>query len=89
MMEGVGARVRLWVAIWAGGAGVLACSPSSTAPEPGAIARGDALFHDRKLAGLGANGRAYSDCHVDTAGFGLTPARVGAHVQSINSSGIE
>ena len=37
------------------------------------ICRGKANFHDRTLAGLGGNGRACSDCHMDTENFQLTP----------------
>jgi hypothetical protein len=42
--------------------------------------RGKANFHDRTLAGLGGNGRACSDCHMDTGNFQLTPAAAQAAV---------
>jgi len=47
--------------------------PGNT-PVDTPICRGKANFHDRTLAGLGSNGRACSDCHMDSENFQLTPA---------------
>ena len=46
-----------------------ACTPADSP-----LCRGKANFHDRALAGLGGNGRACSDCHMDSENFQLTPA---------------
>ena len=43
-------------------------------PVDSTVCRGKANFHDRALAGLGGNGRACSDCHMDSENFQLTPA---------------
>ncbi len=51
--------------------------------------RGEALFHDRVLAGLGGNGRACSDCHVDSDSFQLSPAAVEARFTQMNRSGVD
>ena len=48
-----------------------------------ATCRGKANFHDRTLAGLGGNGRACSDCHMDAEGFQLTPAAARAPLDKI------
>ncbi len=39
-----------------------------------AVARGFLAFFDRRLEGLGANGRACADCHMPTDSFQLSPA---------------
>src|SRR3982751_6894821 len=68
-----------------GGAGTAALAPisvdadgctsaSAVTPVDTAFCRGKANFHDRTLAGLGGNGRACSDCHMDSENFQLTPA---------------
>ena len=45
-------------------------APSApAAPIDTAFCRGKANFHDRTLAGLGGNGRACSDCHMDSEKF--------------------
>ena len=46
-----------------------------------AVARGFRAFFDRKLDGLGANGRACADCHMATDNFQLAPASVEARFQ--------
>jgi cytochrome c peroxidase len=52
-----------------------ACTPAPDGtPVESTFCRGQANFHDRKLAGLGGNGRACSDCHMDSENFQLTPA---------------
>ncbi|HEY6355857.1 MAG TPA: hypothetical protein VIY30_15325, partial [Burkholderiaceae bacterium] len=47
---------------------------SACTPADSTFCRGKANFHDRALAGLGGNGRACSDCHMDSENFQLTPA---------------
>jgi cytochrome c peroxidase len=65
-----------------------ACSSSPTAAS-GDVARGDTDFHDRVLAGLGGNGRACSDCHVDASAFQLSPASAEARFEQMTTSGID
>jgi len=38
-----------------------------------AVARGRVAFNDRKLIGLGGNGRSCADCHIPSNGFQLSP----------------
>jgi cytochrome c peroxidase len=45
------------------------------------VARGFRAFFDRKLDGLGANGRACADCHMAADNFQLSPASVEARFQ--------
>ena len=59
-------------------------SPTASAPdlqaplcggEPcDAVVRGALAFVDRRLHGLGANGRSCADCHMPTDRFQLSPA---------------
>jgi cytochrome c peroxidase len=59
-------------------------------PRPEAeamVCRGKANFHDRTLAGLGGNGRACSDCHMDSERFQLTPAAAHARFDAMIASG--
>jgi cytochrome c peroxidase len=50
--------------------------------EPcGAVLRGLGAFFDRRLHGLGANGRSCADCHMATDHFQLSPAGVEARFQ--------
>ncbi len=52
-----------------------ACTPGPAGtPVDTPFCRGKANFHDRTLAGSGSNGRACSDCHMDSESFQLTPA---------------
>jgi hypothetical protein len=51
--------------------------------------RGKANFHDRTLAGLGGNGRACSDCHMDTENFQLTPAAAQARFATMTMTGVD
>jgi cytochrome c peroxidase len=51
--------------------------------------RGDVAFHERALPGFSGNGRACSDCHMDSNGFQLSPANVEARFQQMSSSGID
>jgi cytochrome c peroxidase len=46
-----------------------------------AVVRGFFAFFDRKLDGLGGNGRACADCHMVTDNFQLSPADVEARFQ--------
>jgi cytochrome c peroxidase len=46
-----------------------------------AVLRGFRAFFDRRLDGLGANGRACVDCHMATDNFQLSPANVEARFQ--------
>src|SRR3954451_8120419 len=45
-------------------------------PDPLAAARGFKAFTDQHLEGLGGNGRACSDCHMQTDQFQLSPESV-------------
>ena len=58
-------------------------------PVDTALCRGKANFHDRTLAGLGGNGRACSDCHMDSETFQLTPAAAQARFAKMTSTGID
>ena len=51
--------------------------------------RGKANFHDRTLAGLGGNGRACSDCHMDSENFQLTPAAAQARFAQMTTTGVD
>ncbi|HTE52597.1 MAG TPA: hypothetical protein VK698_17215 [Kofleriaceae bacterium] len=63
-----------------------ATGPSHT-PVDTAFCRGKANFHDRTLAGLGGNGRACSDCHMDAERFQLSPSAARARFDAMVSSG--
>jgi hypothetical protein len=54
-----------------------------------AFCRGKANFHDRTLAGLGGNGRACSDCHMDSENFQLTPAAAQLRLVQMTASGVD
>ena len=51
--------------------------------------RGERLFHDREPAGLGGNGRACSDCHMDLDSFQLSPADAEARFQQMKRTGVD
>jgi cytochrome c peroxidase len=73
--------------------GAFGCS-SSSPPARKIFPRGDAmagemLFHDRAPAGLGSNGRACSDCHVDTSSFQIGPVDIEARFQQMTASGVD
>jgi len=53
------------------------------------VVRGKADFHDGALAGLGGNGRACSDCHMDADAFQLSPADVEGRFQAMTATGID
>lgn len=63
-----------------------ATGPAHT-PIDTTFCRGKANFHDRVLTGLGSNGRACSDCHMDKENFQLTPAAALARFTEMASSG--
>ena len=54
-----------------------------------AFCRGMSNFHDRTLAGLGGNGRACSDCHMDAEHFQLTPAAAQARLAKMTMTGVD
>jgi hypothetical protein len=58
-------------------------------PVDTALCRGKANFHDRTLAGLGGNGRACSDCHMDSENFQLTPAAAQVRFATMTATGID
>jgi len=67
-----------------------ACSSDpAQAPVDAAFCRGKANFHDRTLAGLGGNGRACSDCHMDSENFQLTPAAAQARFAQMTMTGVD
>ena len=81
-----------------GGIGAFACSSAPVTPTPGddgppaptnPVSRGDPDFHARALPGLGGNGRACSDCHMDSDSFQLSPANVEARFQLMSTSGVD
>ena len=65
------------------------CTVAPAAPVDTAVCRGKANFHDRTLAGLGGNGRACSDCHMDSQNFQLTPAAAQARLAQMTASGVD
>ena len=62
--------------------------PAQT-PVDTAFCRGQANFHDRKLAGLNGNGRACSDCHMDSENFQLTPAAAQQRFVQMTTTGAD
>ncbi len=58
-------------------------------PVDTALCRGKANFHDRTLAGLAGNGRACSDCHMDSENFQLTPAAAQARLAQMAATGVD
>jgi cytochrome c peroxidase len=65
------------------------CTTAPAAPVDTAVCRGKANFHDRTLAGLGGNGRACSDCHMDSQNFQLTPAAAQERFAKMTASGVD
>src|SRR6478736_1651997 len=65
------------------------CTTAPAAPVDTAVCRGKANFHDRTLAGLGGNGRACSDCHMDSENFQLTPAAAQQRFVQMTASGVD
>lgn len=62
---------------------------AASTPGDSAFCRGKANFHDRKLAGLGGNGRACSDCHMDSESFQLTPSAAQARLTKMTQTGVD
>jgi cytochrome c peroxidase len=65
------------------------CTTAPAPPVDTAVCRGKANFHDRTLAGLGSNGRACSDCHMDPENFQLTPAAAQARFVTMTMTGVD
>ncbi len=65
------------------------CSTNPAAPSDTPVCRGKLNFHDRALAGLGGNGRACSDCHMDSENFQLTPAAAQARLAQMTKTGVD
>ena len=65
------------------------CTTAPAAPVDTPVCRGKANFHDRTLAGLGSNGRACSDCHMDSENFQLTPAAAQQRLAQMTSTGVD
>jgi cytochrome c peroxidase len=64
------------------GALTTTASTSSCGGQPcDAVVRGFAAFLDRRLDGLGGNGRSCGDCHMPTDQFQLSPASAEARFQ--------
>jgi len=61
-----------------------ACTPADST-----FCRGKANFRDQTLQGLGGNGRACSDCHMDAENFQLTPAAAQARFTKMTTSGVD
>ena len=77
-----------WAILVTAALGVCGCSSSPKA-DPMAVQRGNDAFHDRVLTGLGGNGRACSDCHMDSDSFQLSPADVEARFQAASTTGVD
>ncbi|MEP7247036.1 MAG: hypothetical protein ABI885_25590 [Gammaproteobacteria bacterium] len=65
------------------------CTVAPAAPIDTPVCRGKANFHDRTLTGLGGNGRACSDCHMDSENFQLSPAAAKARFARMIITGID
>ncbi|HEY2815849.1 MAG TPA: hypothetical protein VGK44_01815 [Casimicrobiaceae bacterium] len=65
------------------------CTAAPAPPVDTPVCRGKANFHDRALSGLGGNGRACSDCHMDSENFQLTPAAAQARFAKMTLTGVD
>ena len=65
------------------------CTTAPAAQTDTPVCRGKANFHDRNPAGLGGNGRACSDCHMDSENFQLTPAAAQARLATMTATGVD
>ena len=66
------------------------CSTAAQAlPAASPFCRGKANFSDRKLVGLGANGRSCADCHVPEESFQLRPAAAQARFATMVATGAD
>jgi cytochrome c peroxidase len=70
-----------WVAVSAQGVGEIGLNCQNTPCD--AVVRGRAAFHDRKLQGLGGNGRSCADCHTPSESFQLSPAVARARFEAL------
>jgi cytochrome c peroxidase len=73
--------VGAWIAVSAQGVGEIVLNCQDTPCD--AVARGRAAFNDRRLVGLGGNGRACADCHVPSESFQLSPAVARARLEAL------
>jgi cytochrome c peroxidase len=62
---------------------------NACAPADSSFCRGKANFNDRALAGMGGNGRACSDCHMEAENFQLTPAVAQARFTKMTQTGVD
>ena len=62
---------------------------AANTPVDTQFCRGKANFNDRALAGLGGNGRACSDCHVESESFQLSPAVAQTRFARMTATGID
>ena len=69
--------------------GIALRDASACTPAGGTVCKGKANFHDRALVGLAGNGRACSDCHMDSEGFQLTPAAAQARFTQMTATGVD
>ena len=70
-----------------GGSDDSAADANACTPADSTVCRGKANFRDRALAGLGGNGRACSDCHMESENFQLTPAAAQARLTQMTLTG--
>src|SRR5450432_624471 len=69
---------------------VVPCSPQDTGNVLcDQVARGKMDFHARAIMGLGGNGRACADCHMDSDAFQLSPADAEARFQAMSTTGVD
>jgi cytochrome c peroxidase len=62
--------------------GSVAADTHTDTPE----CRGEAIFFDERLKGLGGNGRACATCHVADEGFQLTPDHASARLRALQTA---
>jgi len=70
-----------WISASAQGVGQTRLNCQETPCD--AVARGRAAFNDRRLVGLGGNGRACADCHMPSESFQLSPAVARARFEAL------
>ena len=62
---------------------------AANTPVDSQFCRGKANFNDRTLAGLGGNGRACSDCHMESESFQLSPAVAQTRFARMTATGVD
>ena len=62
---------------------------AANTPVDTQFCRGKANFNDRILTGLGGNGRACSDCHVESESFQLSPAVAQTRFARMTATGVD